>query len=134
MKAVNNLVLFGIQYLVVIGGDGSLTGAELLKSEWPTHLQSLASTDVIKPIELHNLRDFQVVGLVGSIDNDMIGTDLTIGAISGLTRICESVDNIYSTALSHSRVFVVEVMGRHCGWLALMATIWYFYLVMDLFW
>jgi 6-phosphofructokinase len=61
------------------------------------------------------------VGLVGSIDNDMALTDVTIGAPTALHRICESIDNISSTASSHSRAFVVEVMGRNCGWLALMA-------------
>lgn len=63
----------------------------------------------------------KIVGLVGSIDNDMSLTDLTIGAPTALHRICESIDNINTTAFSHSRAFVVEVMGRHCGWLALMA-------------
>lgn len=63
----------------------------------------------------------KIVGLVGSIDNDLAGTDLTIGAPTALARICEAVDSISSTAASHSRAFVVEVMGRHCGWLALMA-------------
>jgi 6-phosphofructokinase 1 len=48
-------------------------------------------------------------------------TDLTIGAPTALHRICESIDNINSTAYSHSRAFVIEVMGRHCGWLALQA-------------
>jgi len=61
------------------------------------------------------------VGLVGSIDNDMSMTDLTIGAPTALQRICEAIDNIHSTAISHSRAFVLEVMGRHCGWLSLMA-------------
>jgi 6-phosphofructokinase 1 len=60
---------------------------------------------------------------VGSIDNDMSGTDLTIGALTALHRICDAVDAISSTASSHSRAFVVEVMGRHCGWLAVMAAI-----------
>ena len=53
----------------------------------------------------------------------MAGTDLTIGASTALVRICDAVDSISSTASSHSRAFVVEVMGRHCGWLALMAGI-----------
>ena len=61
------------------------------------------------------------MGLVGSIDNDMSMTDLTIGAPTALHRICEAIDNIHSTAISHSRAFVLEVMGRHCGWLSLMA-------------
>ena len=55
--------------------------------------------------------------------NDMAMTDLTIGALTALHRICESVDSISSTASSHSRAFVIEVMGRHCGWLALLAGI-----------
>ncbi|KAG1771003.1 phosphofructokinase domain-containing protein [Suillus occidentalis] len=59
----------------------------------------------------------KIVGLVGSIDNDMSMTDLTIGAPTALHRICEAIDNINSTAASHSRAFVLEVMGRHCGWL-----------------
>ena len=66
-----------------------------------------------------------IVGLVGSIDNDMPSTDITIGAVTSLHRICEAVDSISSTALSHSRAFVVEVMGRNCGWLALTAAIRY---------
>jgi 6-phosphofructokinase 1 len=63
----------------------------------------------------------KIAGLVGSIDNDMSMTDMTIGAPTALHRICEALDNINSTASSHSRAFVVEVMGRHCGWLALLA-------------
>lgn len=70
-----------------------------------------------------NHKILNIVGLVGSIDNDMAGTDLTIGAATALHRICEAVDSISSTASSHSRAFVVEVMGRHCGWLAVMAAI-----------
>jgi hypothetical protein len=58
-----------------------------------------------------------------SHSNDMALTDLTIGGLTALHRICEAVDSISSTASSHSRAFVVEVMGRHCGWLALMAGI-----------
>jgi 6-phosphofructokinase 1 len=64
-----------------------------------------------------------IAGLVGSIDNDMLGTDLTIGADSALHRITEAIDAIGSTAESHQRSFVVEVMGRHCGYLALMSAI-----------
>lgn len=67
----------------------------------------------------------KIVGLVGSIDNDMSMTDLTIGAPTALHRICEAIDNINSTAASHSRAFVLEVMGRHCGWLALLAAVRY---------
>ena len=70
-------------------------------------------------LELHY--HLRLVGLVGSIDNDMSLTDLTIGAPTAVKRICEAIDNINSTAYSHSRAFVVEVMGRDCGWLALQA-------------
>jgi 6-phosphofructokinase 1 len=63
------------------------------------------------------------VGLVGSIDNDMYGTDMTIGADTALHRITEAVDAISSTAASHQRTFVVEVMGRNCGYLALMGAL-----------
>ena len=65
-------------------------------------------------------RHLALVGLVGSIDNDMFGTDMTIGADTALHRIVEAVDAIQSTASSHQRAFVIEVMGRRCGYLALM--------------
>jgi hypothetical protein len=71
--------------------------------------------------QLETHHHLKIVGLVGSIDNDMSMTDLTIGAPTALHRICEAIDNINSTAYSHSRAFVIEVMGRHCGWLALLA-------------
>lgn len=74
------------------------------------------STDQQKTFQYLN-----IVGLVGSIDNDFADTDATIGCYSSLGRICEAVDYIDATAFSHQRAFVIEVMGRHCGWLALMA-------------
>ena len=64
-----------------------------------------------------------IVGLVGSIDNDFHGTDMTIGADSALHRITEAVDAITSTAASHQRTFIVKVMGRNCGYLALMGAL-----------
>ena len=64
-----------------------------------------------------------IVGMVGSIDNDFCGTDMTIGTDSALHRIIEAVDAIKPTALSHQRTFIMEVMGRHCGYLALVAGI-----------
>lgn len=70
----------------------------------------------------------KIVGLVGSIFNDMCMTDLTIGAKTALHRICEVIDNINSTASSNSRAFVLEVMGRHCGWLALRAGVRYVFI------
>ena len=62
-----------------------------------------------------------IVGLVGTIDNDFCGTDMTIGANTALHRIVEAIDTITTTALSHQRCFIMEVMGRHCGYLALNA-------------
>lgn len=81
--------------------------------------------------QLHS--HLKIVGLVGSIDNDMSMTDLTIGAPTALHRICEAIDNINSTAFSHSRAFVLEVMGRHCGWLALLAGVAWVFPVSSLF-
>jgi 6-phosphofructokinase 1 len=123
LKAAENLVLNGIDALIVIGGDGSLTGADLFRSEWPTLLATLVEQSRITQEQADTYKHLNIAGLVGSIDNDMACTDITIGAVSSLHRICESVDNIISTALSHQRAFVIEVMGRHCGWLALMAAV-----------
>lgn len=115
-----NLVSKGIYNLIVIGGDGSLTGAEYLRSEWSEHISDLVLEGSI-PENANDLR-FSIIGLVGSIDNDMCGTEITIGSNTSLHRIVEALDNITSTAMSHSRAFVIEVMGRNCGWLALNAS------------
>ncbi|PIA13876.1 6-phosphofructokinase [Coemansia reversa NRRL 1564] len=120
---VHNLIKRGIDALVVIGGDGSLTGADRLRAEWPEHVAALEKDGRITAAEAQRYRTLMIVGMVGSIDNDLASTDMTIGACSALERICESVDAILSTAMSHRRAFVVEVMGRHCGWLALNAAI-----------
>ncbi|KAJ2709904.1 6-phosphofructokinase, alpha subunit, partial [Coemansia spiralis] len=120
---VHNLIKRGIDALVVIGGDGSLTGADRLRAEWPEHVAALENDGLISVEEADKYRTLMIVGMVGSIDNDLASTDMTIGACSALERICESVDAITSTAMSHQRAFVVEVMGRHCGWLALNAAI-----------
>ncbi|BEJ12888.1 hypothetical protein CspHIS471_0300620 [Cutaneotrichosporon sp. HIS471] len=121
LKAAHNLVRYGIDCLAVCGGDGSLTGADMLRAEWPSLIKELNVNGDITAEELEAHRHLNIVGLVGSIDNDMAMTDLTIGAVTALHRICEAIDSIGSTASSHSRAFVIEVMGRHCGWLALMA-------------
>ncbi|KAK4058394.1 6-phosphofructokinase, alpha subunit [Microbotryomycetes sp. JL221] len=121
--AAHNLIKHGIDALVVCGGDGSLTGADRLRAEWPEHVEALANSGKITDEQRQAHSHLNIVGLVGSIDNDMAGTDMTIGATTALHRICEAVDSISSTASSHSRAFVIEVMGRHCGWLALMAAI-----------
>lgn len=121
LAAAKNLILSGIDALIICGGDGSLTGADIFRSEWKGLLDELVQTKELTQAQTDQFQHLNIVGLVGSIDNDMSSTDATIGAYSSLTRICQSVDFIDATAYSHSRAFVVEVMGRHCGWLALMA-------------
>ncbi|QRV75111.1 6-phosphofructokinase [Ceratobasidium sp. AG-Ba] len=121
MTAAYNLIKEGIDALVICGGDGSLTGADKLRGEWPELVDKLLKEGRITQEQASLYGHLKIVGLVGSIDNDMAMTDLTIGAPTALHRICEAIDNINSTASSHSRAFVVEVMGRHCGWLALLA-------------
>lgn len=91
----------GIDALVVIGGDGSLTGARIFAQEF----------------------NYPIVGLPGTIDNDLSGTDLTIGYDTALNTIMEAVDKIRDTASSHERLFFIEVMGRECGFLALNGAI-----------
>jgi 6-phosphofructokinase 1 len=120
-KAVRNLVNAGIEGLVVIGGDGSLTGALILRQEWPEHIKALATEGSIPKEAAENIRPFRIVGLPGSIDNDQYGTDMSIGADTALNTIVEAVDRLASTADSHQRTFVVEVMGRRCGYLALFS-------------
>ncbi|KAF9516940.1 hypothetical protein BS47DRAFT_1314797 [Hydnum rufescens UP504] len=121
LAGARSLIKEGIDALVVCGGDGSLTGADKLRSEWPSLVKTLLETNVITQAQASSYGHLRIVGLVGSIDNDMALTDMTIGAPTALHRICESIDNINTTASSHSRAFVIEVMGRHCGWLALQA-------------
>src|SRR5690606_26200667 len=121
LKAAKNLIARGIDALIVCGGDGSLTGADLFRSEWPSLLDELLKTGQISQAQRETYNTLNICGLVGSIDNDMSLTDATIGCYSSLARICQAVDYIDATASSHSRAFVIEVMGRHCGWLALMA-------------
>jgi 6-phosphofructokinase 1 len=120
-KATLNLITNGIDALVIIGGDGSLTGANIFRQEWDGLLAELVKTGDISKEKAETHPHLAIAGLVGSIDNDMFGTDMTIGADTALHRIVEAVDAITSTAASHQRSFVVEVMGRHCGYLALMA-------------
>ncbi|KAI5787266.1 phosphofructokinase-domain-containing protein [Geopyxis carbonaria] len=121
LAGAKNLMINGIDALIVCGGDGSLTGADLFRSEWPGLLAELVKRGDLTQEQCDEHPELNIVGLVGSIDNDMTGTDATIGCYSSLARICQSVDYIDATAYSHSRAFVIEVMGRHCGWLALMA-------------
>lgn len=121
LLGAKNMILNGIDALIICGGDGSLTGADKFRAEWPSLLQELIEKKELTEEQCKPYWKLNIVGTVGSIDNDMSGTDATIGAYSALSRICEMVDYIEATASSHSRAFVVEVMGRHCGWLALMA-------------
>lgn len=120
LKAAKNMVTLGITNLVVIGGDGSLTGANLFRQEWQGLLDELVKTGEISEKMAREKNFLNIVGMVGSIDNDFCGTDMTIGADSALHRIFEAVDAIMTTASSHQRTFVLEVMGRHCGYLALV--------------
>ncbi len=121
--AAYNLLINQIEGVIIIGGDGSLSGANLFRSEWPELLAELVSEERIPQTLADEYRHLAIVGLVGSIDNDMFGTDVTIGADTALHRITDAVDAISSTAASHQRSFVVEVMGRNSGYLALMAAL-----------
>lgn len=95
-KAAQNLRSHGIEGLVCIGGDGSFRGAQALYSE-------------------HKI---PVVGIAGTIDNDVFGTDDTIGFDTAVNTAMEAIDKIRDTADSHDRIFIVEVMGRDSGWIA----------------
>lgn len=99
-KAIKQLHKFEIDALVIIGGDGSFRGAQTLSA-----------------------KGFQVVGIPGTIDNDIAGTDLTIGFDTANNTVVEAVSKIRDTASSHERTFIVEVMGRDCGNIALQAGI-----------
>ena len=99
--AYDTLQRHGIDALVVIGGDGSLTGARIFANEY----------------------NFPIIGLPGTIDNDLYGTDSTIGYDTALNTIMECVDKIRDTATSHERLFFIEVMGRDAGFLALNGAI-----------
>jgi 6-phosphofructokinase 1 len=122
-RAAANLVERGIEALVCIGGDGSLTGADRFREEWPGLLDELVEAGELDREVAERYPRLRLAGLVGSIDNDMFGTDMTIGADTALHRITEAIDAIHSTAASHQRSFVIEVMGRHCGYLALMSSL-----------
>nr|XP_055038014.1 ATP-dependent 6-phosphofructokinase, platelet type isoform X5 [Misgurnus anguillicaudatus] len=123
LKAAHNLVQKGITNLCVIGGDGSLTGANLFREEWSGLLAELLQQGLIDEEATQKYSALHIVGMVGSIDNDFCGTDMTIGTDSALHRIIEVVDAIMTTAQSHQRTFVLEVMGRHCGYLALVSAL-----------
>ncbi|KAM7380641.1 hypothetical protein PAMP_003921 [Pampus punctatissimus] len=123
LAAAFNLVKRGITNLCVCGGDGSLTGANIFRNEWSGLLAELVQKGRITDTLAKQHDHLNIVGLVGSIDNDFCGTDMTIGADSALHRIMEIIDAIMTTAQSHQRTFVLEVMGRHCGYLALVSAL-----------
>jgi 6-phosphofructokinase 1 len=100
-KAHAHLVEAGVDSLVIIGGDGSFTGAEVFNKEF----------------------GFPVMGIPGTIDNDIFGTSYTIGYDTALNTVVDAVDKIRDTASSHNRLFFVEVMGRDAGHIALNAGI-----------
>lgn len=101
-QAYENLVYNDIDALIAIGGNGTFTGASIFHSEYP---------------------DIPIVGLPGTIDNDLYGTDFTIGFDTALNTAVQAVDRIRDTADSHNRLFFVEVMGRHSGYIALHTAI-----------
>ena len=101
VNAINNLTEIGVEGLVVIGGDGTFTGASILSEEM----------------------GIPVIGIPGTIDNDIYGTDHTIGYDTALNTVIEAIDKIRDTASSHHRIFFIEVMGRHAGFIALNAAV-----------
>lgn len=121
LQAAYNLIIKEINNIVVIGGDGSLTGANLFRVEWASLLNELLENRKIVEEQREKFAFLKIVGLVGSIDNDFCGTDMTIGTDTALFRIVEAIDAIVSTAHSHQRTFILEVMGRHCGYLPVVA-------------
>jgi 6-phosphofructokinase 1 len=100
IQALRELNESGVDALVVIGGDGSMRGARVLAG-----------------------MDFQVVGVPASIDNDIWGTDMSLGVDTALNTIMDAVDKLRDTASSHQRAFLVETMGRNCGYLALITSL-----------
>ena len=121
--AVEHLVGAGVHRLVVIGGDGSLTGCARLAAEWSGHLAGLVAEGRVTEQQAAGHPCLLAAGLAGSIDNDLWGTDRTIGCDTALHRIVDAVDTLTATARSHQRAFVVQVMGRRCGYLALAAAV-----------
>ncbi|UCH96918.1 MAG: ATP-dependent 6-phosphofructokinase [Candidatus Aminicenantes bacterium] len=105
-KAVKNIIDKHITGLVVIGGDGSMKGAEVLA----------------KDLESHE-REFHTIAIPGTIDNDIWGTDMSLGTASAATAMIEELRNILHPAQALRRIFLCEVMGRYCGYLALQAAL-----------
>lgn len=109
LHAACNLARLGINRLVVIGGDGSLTGAEKFKEEWPELLKEAVEKNMLDQEAADKVQFLCIVGMVGSIDNDMCGFSSTIGFDTALHRIVTACDALITTAKSHQRTFIVEV-------------------------
>ena len=103
LKAVRNLLEHGIDRLVVIGGDGSLTGLDVLRTEWTDLVAELVDTGQVSAEVAREHPALMIAGLIGSIDNDLVGSDMTIGADTALHRIVDAIDDLASTAASHQR-------------------------------
>ena len=101
-QAYQNLQARGIEGIVACGGDGTFTGANVFTSEYP---------------------DIKMVGTPGTIDNDLFGTDYTIGYDTAINTAMEAIDKIKDTATAHNRLFFIEVMGRDAGFIALRSGI-----------
>ncbi|VAX76547.1 6-phosphofructokinase [Buchnera aphidicola] len=100
LTAIENILKRGIDFLIIIGGDGSYMGAKFL-------------TDMGVPC----------IGIPGTIDNDVSGTDYTVGFFTALETVVAAIDKLRDTSVSHNRISIVEIMGRHCGDLTLSASI-----------
>ena len=118
--AVASLVRAGIDRLVVLGGDGSLTGADLLATEWPDHLEQLVAHGVLTADDATAHPALAVAGIGGSIDNDLVGTDHTPGFGSAAKFIATTMAEVArdSDVYDLTSVTFVEIMGRDAGWLA----------------
>uniref|UniRef100_H2LJM7 6-phosphofructokinase type C n=1 Tax=Oryzias latipes TaxID=8090 RepID=H2LJM7_ORYLA len=126
LQAAHNLVQRGITNLCVIGGDGSLTGANLFREEWSGLLKELVEKGLIEADAVERYAALHIVGMVGSIDNDFCGTDMTIGTDSALHRIIEVVDAIMTTFSARSLLLFQppeDVRAGSYGYLALVSAL-----------
>lgn len=114
-----NLLKRNISKLIVIGGDGSILGAYQFYKDWSNNVDFLFNQGLISESIAVNHHELKLVCIAASIDNDVYGTEYTIGSITALHRCIECIDSISTTSYSHSRAIVIEVMGRNCGWLGL---------------
>ncbi|CAJ0568338.1 unnamed protein product, partial [Mesorhabditis spiculigera] len=121
LKGAKTLVLHGINNLIVIGGGGSMEALQTFKQEWRSLVQELVSKGLVPDNMGRPLQDLGVCGIPCAVTNDIWGTEMTLGADSALTRVIDSVDHVEASLNSSQRVFIVEVLGKHCGFLAMTA-------------